>query len=91
MCNLWHLRLGYPHASQLNFMLKSCNLLGKDSLIFPSKLPCESCAKSMSHKLPFQLRNTNYFNPFDLIHSDIWGPSPIIYISFGIQVFISIH
>ncbi len=71
MWTLCHLRLGHPHTSHLNFMLKSCNLLGKDSLIFSAKLPCESCAKSKSHKLPFQLSNTTYSNPFDLIHSDV--------------------
>lgn len=78
MWNLWHLRLGHPHSSHLNFMLKSCILLDKRSLILPPKLPCESCARSKSNKLPFQLSNSTYSTPFDLICSDVWGPSPDI-------------
>ena len=70
--------LGYSRAFRLNFMLKSCKFLGKHSLIFPSKLSRESCAKSKSHTLPFKLSSTNYYAPFDLIVSDVWGSYPII-------------
>lgn len=30
-----------------------------------------------SHKLPFALSETTSFHPFDLVHKDVWGPSPI--------------
>lgn len=32
---------------------------------------------SNSHKLPFSLSNTQTIAPFQLVHMDVWGPSPV--------------
>jgi len=58
-------------------MLKSCNPVMKS---IPENLlqPCESCAHSKSHKLPFPSSTTTYAESFDLVHSDVWGPSPVL-------------
>lgn len=38
---------------------------------------CASCFCAKCHKLPFVDSNKN-FEPLELIHTDLWGPSPII-------------
>ena len=37
---------------------------------------CVSCQISKSHTLPFSLNDSISSAPFDMIHSDIWGPAP---------------
>lgn len=36
----------------------------------------EHCSLVKSHKLPFSLSLANVTCPFQLVHSDVWGPSP---------------
>lgn len=37
-------------------------------------IPCEICARSKQHRLPFQISNTCTKNAFDLLHIDLWEP-----------------
>lgn len=37
---------------------------------------CKSCCLGKSHRLPAPASYTAYTQPFELIHSDLWGPSP---------------
>jgi transposase InsO family protein len=39
---------------------------------------CEICIKAKSHRSTYPLSNTKALAPFNLIHTDVWGPSPII-------------
>lgn len=52
--------------------MKNCNLKFSGLLPF-----CTTCQLAKSHKLPFVMSNSRAMKPFDLIHSDLWGPSPI--------------
>jgi GAG-pre-integrase domain len=68
----WHRRLGHPSFSYLNKLLPS---LFADSKI--SDFQCEICIKAKSHRVPYKPSLNKCSEPFDLIHSDVWGPSPI--------------
>ena len=38
---------------------------------------CTSCQLAKSHRLPFPQSVSRALHPFELVHSDLWGPSPI--------------
>ena len=42
-------------------------------------LDCESCQFSKHHRLSYSLRvNKLPSAPFELVHSDVWGPCPVV-------------
>ena len=67
---LWHRRLGHPSFSYLHTLFPSFSKL--------EHLNCETCVLAKSHRHSFQSRNTRVDSVFSLIHSDVWGPSPVI-------------
>jgi len=71
---LWHSRLGHVSSSRLRF-LASIEALGNLKTCDISDY--SGCKLAKFSVLPF---NRNIFvssSPFDLIHSDVWGPSPV--------------
>jgi len=63
--------------------LKSCRQ--NDLLILSSSFQqffyisfCDSCSINKSHRLPFHKHGLTSSAPFDLIHTDVWGPLPEI-------------
>lgn len=75
----WHKRLGHPNSNVLHGLLKS-GVLGNERF---SSLPfvqfdCDSCKLGKSKTLPFPIHISNATQPFDLIHSDVWGMSPVV-------------
>nr|GEU35840.1 putative ribonuclease H-like domain-containing protein [Tanacetum cinerariifolium] len=68
---LWHRRLGHPSNGYLHVLFPK---------LFPSncKTHCETCVLAKSHRKTFKPNNTRVDSPFSLIHSDVWGPAPII-------------
>ena len=73
--NTWHHRLGHPHFCVLQ------NILNKYGLPITHKmshLHCDACRTSKSHKLPFAISVHKSSKPLELIHSDVWGPTPIL-------------
>lgn len=75
---IWHARLG--HSSP-----KTVERLNKNSVIcaigsFNSNV-CSSCQLGKSHRLPFLNNNTLSLYPLDIIHCDLWGPSPVASLS----------
>ena len=71
--DLWHARLGYPSLSCLQ-LLASQGHLG--SVQFQN-FDCISCHFGKQTKLPFNNSDSFSSAPFDLIHSNIWGPAPV--------------
>jgi len=71
---LWHSRLGHVSSSRLRF-LASTGVLGnlKTCDIFY----CSGCNLAKFSALPFNQSISVSSSPFDLIHSNVWGPSPI--------------
>jgi histone deacetylase 1/2 len=68
---LWHQRLGHANSKVLHNVLHLCNIAfnNKNSDF------CDSCCMGKSHKIHAPLTDTVYKNPFELIHTDLWGPA----------------
>ena len=70
---LWHHRLG--HAS-FGYLKKLFPSLFKD--IPDSSFKCNVCILAKSHRTSYPINlNKKTTKPFELIHSDVWGPAPI--------------
>lgn len=39
---------------------------------------CEACKFGKSHAIPFTLSLSHARSPFELVHSDLWGPAPVM-------------
>ena len=71
---LWHSRLGHISGSRLKF-LNSSGILGD---LNPHDISdCSGCKLGKFTALPFSPSTSTSYAPFDLVHSDVWGPAPI--------------
>ena len=69
----WHHRLGHLCGSRLsNLINKGC--LGPTSI--ESSFHCKGCKLGKQIQLPYSISDSHAAKPFDLIHSDVWGPAP---------------
>ena len=71
--DLWHAHLGHPSLSRLQLLASQGHL----GLVQFQKFDCTSCHFGKQTKLPFNKSDSFSSAPFDLIHSDIWGPAPV--------------
>ena len=72
--NGWHQRLGHPSSKVVARMITSFSLpISSNS---SNSHNCDSCSINKSHRLPFHKHGLNSSAPFDLIYTDVWGPSP---------------
>ncbi|XP_042946557.1 uncharacterized protein LOC122279793 isoform X1 [Carya illinoinensis] len=63
----WHCRLGHPSLSLLKCQIKNLGSV--------SPFSCEACQLSKHHRVSFVPRiDKRASSPFELVHSDIWGP-----------------
>lgn len=69
---IWHSRLGHVSLSRLRFLI-SKGVLGST---INEHLDCQSCQLAKQHALSFHKSTSVTSAPFDLVHSDIWGPAP---------------
>ncbi|MFV0960773.1 GAG-pre-integrase domain-containing protein, partial [Klebsiella pneumoniae] len=68
--SLWHQRLGHTSSQKLSCipsLRKFCNDI----------FQCEDCIYGKMKTLPFESSMSSSNLPFELIHSDVWGPSGI--------------
>jgi transposase InsO family protein len=72
---LWHSRLGHPSAKVLSSLSHSCNF---NFLSKPALEHCHHCLAGKMHQLPFPSSNKQVQSPFELVHSDLWGPAPVM-------------
>ncbi|RVX06561.1 Retrovirus-related Pol polyprotein from transposon RE1 [Vitis vinifera] len=77
---VWHRRLGHPNTQILSHVLNSDLPGNKDR--YSLSLECDSCKLGKSKTLPFPLHASRASHCFDLIHSDVWGPSPFTWVYF---------
>ncbi|CAN0886875.1 Retrovirus-related Pol polyprotein from transposon TNT 1-94 [Linum grandiflorum] len=75
--NLWHCRLGHPHKARLLTMFRQNILPAKLSSQFVPPSQCVSCIEAKTSQSSFSSSETVYEAPFDLVHTDLWGPSPV--------------
>ena len=72
--NTWHRRLGPSSKEVLSHVLKSLKCIKN----CPKLNFCNDCNVAKLHQFNFTPLNTKSTAPFDLIVSDLWGPSPDI-------------
>ncbi|CAL2240948.1 unnamed protein product [Prunus armeniaca] len=69
---LWHRRLGHPSFDYFKrlfpSLFRSCD---------ESSFKCETCILVKSHRTVFPLSDSKAAKPFDLVHSDVWGPARV--------------
>ena len=72
---LWHLRLGHPSDQALKHLFPNVKVgLDKYTVVDNS---CAHCLYGKMHNLPFPKSQFTTSSPFELIHFDLWGPTPI--------------
>lgn len=71
---LWHRRLGHP-SSRVVSKLLSDNGISVASCSIDNSV-CDACQRGKNCRLPFSLSTRQTSVVFNLIHCDIWGPSP---------------
>lgn len=70
---LWHQRLGHPSYPLFSALIKQQKLPVSTSPV----ITCDCCNMAKSHKLSFSLSKSHTSAPFQLVHMDVWGPSPV--------------
>jgi GAG-pre-integrase domain len=68
----WHRRLGHP---SFGYMRKLMPIFFSDLDI--SVFECETCIKAKSYRVSYPISISRSNSLFDLVHSDVWGSSPI--------------
>ncbi|RVW74886.1 Retrovirus-related Pol polyprotein from transposon RE1 [Vitis vinifera] len=74
---LWHTRLGHPHYRTVASLSKLGSISCSNKLVNNDSEICVGCRLGKSHRLPFSLNNERCAMPFDRLHCDLWGPSPV--------------
>ena len=69
---LWHHRLGHPSFGYLKHLFPDLF-----SNTMHSNFKCNTCILAKSHRVSYPVSMNKSAIPFALIHSDVWGPSPI--------------
>ena len=71
--SLWHSRLGHASISRV----KQLVYRGLSGSVSNKSFDCMPCQFGKQTALPFNNSVSHALSSFDLIHSDVWGPSPI--------------
>ena len=66
-----HCRLGHPSLSLLKKLFPQISSI--------SSLNCESCQYAKIHRMHLSPRVKRASVPFELIHSDVWGPCLVMF------------
>lgn len=70
----WHGRLGHPSTPIVTRIISNNKLpclagTNKDSV-------CDACQKAKSHQLSYSRSSSISHYSLELVHSDVWGPTP---------------
>ena len=71
----WHHRLGHLCGSRLSSLVQQ-GVLGRVHV--DVGFHCKGCKLGKHIQLPYPSSTTCSNRPFDLVHSDVWGPSPFV-------------
>ncbi|KAJ4749591.1 polyprotein [Rhynchospora pubera] len=72
--NIWHAHFRHPSNDATLHVLKKFSLPCNSRTLNL----CHDCNVAKAHKLPFCNFSSTTTSPLHLIHSDVWGPSPIL-------------
>ena len=70
---LWHYRLGHPSFNYLQHLFPT---LFKN--VLHSNFKCKDCILGKSHRTNYPISYSKCNTPFEIIHSDLWGPAPVL-------------
>ena len=75
---LLHRKFGHPSSTILMHLLKTCKQVkvSQKSTLFPVHSICEACQLGKAHKQYFSTTEAKTTQVLELIHTDLWGPSP---------------
>jgi hypothetical protein len=75
---VWHKRLGHPNSVVLSHI--HFGLLGNKEQVFKNlSFDCSVCKLGKSITLSFSSHGSHAEKCFDIVHSDAWGISPVIF------------
>jgi len=74
---LWHAHLGHPNYHIISSLSRLGSILYSNRSLPNNSNICVGCQLGKSHRLPFSLNDEHCRMPFDLLHCDLWGPSPV--------------
>ena len=72
---LWHSRLGHAAFYTISILSKLAHL--SFSSLLPKPGICSSCQLSKSKHLSFDVNVKRSLHVLDLVHCDLWGPTPV--------------
>lgn len=72
---LWHNRLGHPASRVVSSILQDCNIVAPNK---KNLSVCKACCYGKFHKSPSPTSTSIYQFPLELIHTDLWGPAPVV-------------
>jgi hypothetical protein len=67
--DLWHIRLGHPSFSTVDFVLKNNELPFEEKA--SSGSVCDACQKGKRHQLPYKRLDSMSSYPLELVFSDV--------------------
>lgn len=70
---VWHHRIGHSNSRAIQTVLQLCIKSISSNSFFEL---CKSCSIGKSHRIHSPHSTTPHHAPFELIHTDLWGPSP---------------
>lgn len=75
---VWHKRLGHPNSLILHHLFKHGFLGNKDQFSAHGlSIDCTSCKLGKTKILPFPMHGSHATKCFNVIHSDVWGITPV--------------
>lgn len=74
---VWRKRLGHPNSATLSYLLNSSLLGNKNSSSHNMCFDCSKYKLGKSKTLPFPSHGNRAKKIFDIVHSDVWGITPI--------------
>ena len=75
---VWHKRLGHHNFVVLSHLVNSGFLGNKDQFSSHLSVDCSTCKLGKSKSLSFPSNGSQAESCFDLIHSNVWGITPVI-------------
>jgi GAG-pre-integrase domain len=73
--SLWHVRFEHPsYSTALQIINNNILPCHRENSFF-----CNDCVQAKACVLPFSISSSFISSPLELIHSDVWGSSPIVY------------
>ena len=73
---LWHMRLSHPNDQALHSFFPRVKSVQNNTNVVEQT--CTHCLYGKMHKLSFPHYDFKASSPFDLVHSDLWGPAHVV-------------